>query len=369
MGCFSTCFRKSKRRKSRRPANPTPCSDQFLWRDECAEAVQPTNVEEQENAEILKNPIPDSIDELEEKVNISERKKVTFDLNVHFYEELPATDENHGNEEEKEEKEKIKLTMEKESNRPSDGSSSSSLISFPPNNYRYQNCRDSDDELDDEMVSDDDSDHDYMGDDEDEEGEDEANKDEDEDDESLFSCSMNSTNQKLATYAGGDEIKNFDSVLHPIENLTQWKLIKARANKLEPQNDNAKENKNSGQECEIPFNEEPVVKPNLKSDKANKTKSKNSVKEIAVDTSLSSWLAGAEAAATPSKSKASSVSVGNSPCSERTYSPKDFEDRPILGVLTVEDIRQFSATSTPRRSPSRSPDDMPIIGSVGSYWN
>ncbi|XP_037453121.1 uncharacterized protein LOC119323541 [Triticum dicoccoides] len=38
---------------------------------------------------------------------------------------------------------------------------------------------------------------------------------------------------------------------------------------------------------------------------------------------------------------------------------------PILGALTVEDIKISSANS----SPSPSPDDMPILGTVGAYWN
>ncbi|KAG2719280.1 hypothetical protein I3760_03G260700 [Carya illinoinensis] len=45
------------------------------------------------------------------------------------------------------------------------------------------------------------------------------------------------------------------------------------------------------------------------------------------------------------------------------------DDRPILGALTVEELKQFSAPSSPRRSPSQSPDEMPIIGTVGTYWS
>ncbi|KAL8159666.1 hypothetical protein V2J09_001203 [Rumex salicifolius] len=360
MGCFSTCFRKSKRRRSRKPTNPTPCSDQFRY--ECVEAVQPADFKEQENTETLIGPNPESIDdEQNEELSVSGRKKVAFDLNVHFYDKLPAKDENHGNEEEEEEEKTEEGEKEKESN-----GSSSSQIPFP-NNYRYQNCRDSDDdEFDDEMLSYDDSDHDYMGDDEDEESEIEVSNDSlVGSDESSPSSSMEPVNEKLASLNSGtpiqvkdtkitNEIKGFESVLHPVENLSQWKEIRGMA-KLEPQNDEAAKENN--------MHSEPVMKPNLTN---KKTKSKNSCEEMmAVDTSLSCWLN-----TTPSKSRANSVSVGNSPCSGgKSYSAKDYEDRPILGVLTVEEIRQFSATSTPRRSPTRSPDDMPIIGSVGSYWN
>ncbi|VVA91364.1 unnamed protein product [Arabis nemorensis] len=44
------------------------------------------------------------------------------------------------------------------------------------------------------------------------------------------------------------------------------------------------------------------------------------------------------------------------------------DDRPVLCALTLDEIKQFSATSTPRKSPSKSPDETPIIGTVGGYW-
>ena len=46
------------------------------------------------------------------------------------------------------------------------------------------------------------------------------------------------------------------------------------------------------------------------------------------------------------------------------------DDRPILGALTLKEIKKLSASSSPRRSPCsrRSPDEMPIIGTVGTYW-
>ncbi|AQL09505.1 hypothetical protein ZEAMMB73_Zm00001d048366 [Zea mays] len=86
------------------------------------------------------------------------------------------------------------------------------------------------------------------------------------------------------------------------------------------------------------------------------TPSTPSKQEASVDASLSTWLG---SSGTPESN------------SVRSYSPISREDRPILGDLTVEDIKISSASSTPRRSrsPSPSPDDMPILGTVGAYWN
>ncbi|KAF8046165.1 hypothetical protein N665_3978s0001, partial [Sinapis alba] len=44
------------------------------------------------------------------------------------------------------------------------------------------------------------------------------------------------------------------------------------------------------------------------------------------------------------------------------------DDRPVLCALTSEEIKQFSAASTPRKSPRKSHDETPIIGTVGGYW-
>ncbi|ONL93492.1 hypothetical protein ZEAMMB73_Zm00001d027589 [Zea mays] len=86
------------------------------------------------------------------------------------------------------------------------------------------------------------------------------------------------------------------------------------------------------------------------------TPSTPSKQEASVDASLSTWLG---SSATPESN------------SVRSYSPISRDERPILGALTVEDIKVSSANSTPRRSrsPSPSPDDMPILGTVGAYWN
>ncbi|GER29664.1 N-(5'-phosphoribosyl)anthranilate isomerase [Striga asiatica] len=160
--------------------------------------------------------------------------------------------------------------------------------------------------------------------------------------------------------------RSVNSVLNPVENTAQWKVVKSKGttNLLRPPPQ--KEN------CELPcvsLSSEPTFK--------NKTEQsrKNGNREVAaVDASLSNWLSSPEV--TPPKKKTSdfggffetSIS-GKTNLSEGRNSVRSFEDRPILGALTVEELRQISATNSPRKSPSRSPDEMPIIGSVGTYWN
>ncbi|KAH9602256.1 hypothetical protein KSS87_015417, partial [Heliosperma pusillum] len=289
------------------------------------------------------------------------------DLNVKFYENLTKEEEEEEviNEENKKIDEKqVTVFCECASD-----SSSSSLFSYPLN-HRYQNTRDSDDEFDDSLSSDADE-YDDEDEDEDEDGD---NDDENvvQSSESLFSLSVDSRKHKLSTVGGDKEVnspmqsecrfdrgKYVDSVLNPVENLTQWKDIKARSrvmSKDEPKENRNSENRNSAQDFSFPVKKEVL----------------QGKKEIAVDTSLSTWLVGSEKHGFQrSDSRNSSVSVGNSQSDRKkpVIVPNKFEDRPILGALTVEEIRQMSASSTPRKSPGRSPDDMPIIGSVGSYWS
>ncbi|CAO2833160.1 unnamed protein product [Amaranthus hypochondriacus] len=383
MGCFSTCFGKCKRsrRCHRRRAKTNPSLLYHLQTYESVEGFQvPDLIEEldekKETAD--ENQIEhthESIDEKREKSNSSERKKVTFDLNVKVYEDLRSDEEDEedtGNLEDNNDENKAQnkegKCVEATFGSPSD-SSSSSLFSFPPN-HRYQNCWDSDDEV---LSSDEsDIDDDYEDEDEDE-VESEVKNDQCQSSESLFSLSLNSRKQGFET--GGDKevnspmpIKNsnpndsnleesnrnsskyVDSVLNPVENLTQWKFIKARS-KLAAKENQAKENMISGQKFSFVQNEQ------------------SKEKEIGVDTSLSTWLVGSAGGTPKNHSRSSSVSVGNSPSDKKTLSPNKFEDRPILGALTVEELRQFSASNSPRKSPSKSPEDMPIIGSVGSYWS
>lgn len=162
------------------------------------------------------------------------------------------------------------------------------------------------------------------------------------------------------------------SVLNPVENLNQWKAVTSTKT---PQSLNhhhqEKENTNLEQEfLNIPFCEEPSFKSSIHNSKQKFSNLRPKLQEIELDTSLSSWLVGSEK--TPVSKESSPNSIGNSSSQSRKgNSCRSFDDRPILGALSVEEIKQLSAYSTtPRRSPRRSPDEeVAIIGTVGSYWS
>lgn len=315
----------------------------------------------------------------EEQVSLSTRKKVTFDSNVKTYEPVSLDEdtklqleksEAKGNEEET-------LVKPSQSKSSSDAGSETSTGSFPSSNSRYQNCRESDDE---------DEEADYgVSDLSDEESDmDEEFQDfEDDDDDIEYSRARTSADQRDAEErkslmeAGSfceSEVKPMvinpnardrsvyvHPVLNPVENLTQWKAVK---NKRTPTKIPQKENSNSIREYQIPFSSEPSFKERSQGvDSSKKMKP-----EIAVDASLSNWLGSSES--TPVKKSSSVALCAGTP--DRSASPGSVishDDRPILGALTVEEIKQFSASNSPRKSTSKSPDDMPIIGSVGTYWS
>ncbi|PIA45494.1 hypothetical protein AQUCO_01700786v1, partial [Aquilegia coerulea] len=164
-----------------------------------------------------------------------------------------------------------------------------------------------------------------------------------------------------------DRSEYLHSVLNPVENLTQWKAVKMRS---KPPLRQRKENTAIEHELQIPFSSEPSFRFSPFSSNSKKDHSGSPKEDVAVDTSLSNWLGSSET--TPS-TKTSNLSFdfesAEGSKSQRSGSPRSHEDRPILGALTVEELRQFSATSSPRKSPSRSPDEMPILGTVGSYWS
>ncbi|XP_059438001.1 uncharacterized protein LOC132170878 [Corylus avellana] len=311
MGCFPACFGTPKRQKHRKLANETTSTDQSL---EANEAFQPTALPNQEDIENPVNPSTES----------DARKKVCFDLNVKNYEE-PSTNEVAttllGNNEEKENEKQEETSKE---SKPFSGLIASSILSSPPK-HRCQNCADCDLDNDDDEVGD------------------VHSPVQEESSDSLFSLSIDSRKHVGATETGEKEVnspmpevktigsnpiersESVDLVLKPIENLTPWKTVQAK--KTTPLENQAKEN-------------------------------------IPADTSLSSWLV--ESEFTP-KSKNSSDSVGNLPA-EKENSRRNVEDRAILGALTVTELKQFSASASPKWSRSRSPDEKLVIGTVGSYW-
>lgn len=300
-------------------------------------------------------------------MSVSTRKKVTFDSNVKTYE--PVLQDEVGGLRESEEGGKVEALVKQSQTKSSSSEDSSvtSTGSYPPN-HRYQNCRDSDDEDEEEL-------DDYGA-------SDLSDEDEDDDDGELggdfeedgMACSKatidvdhvfaEEVESPILAFEGDVKSIGFNPnardrsvyvhpVLNPVENLSQWKVVKGkRTPTLRPQKEN-------------------FVSSNHDSETGT---SKKLNQEISVDASLSNWLVSPETTTTPVNkagwgSAASYTGTPDRSTSQGSNSMISHEDRPILGALTLEEIKQFSATSSPRKSPSRSPDDMPIIGSVGTYWN
>ncbi|PON44348.1 eisosome protein [Parasponia andersonii] len=380
MGCFLACFGNSKKdRKRRRQRNQVQPRDQY--RNASFKAVQSVVSSVQEESERPISLVSEVRDKPEEQPSLSTRKKVTFDSNVKTYEhvsthedseKLPESEDATKTKEDKEDLANLMLSK----SFSEDSSITSSLGSYPPN-HRYQNCRDSDDE--DEELDFGDSDLD----DEDDEYEDEDDGEIDYEDEIVDLKRRNSEEVNSPMPVSGlleseiqpiglnrnarDRSGYVHSVLNPVENLSQWKAIKAKGTpKMKPQ----KENFILEQEPWISFSSEPAFKELSLSFKSKKDQPTRPKQEVAVDASLSNWLATPE---TKPVNKTSSFAFSTfSPdrsTSQGSNSVRSQEDRPILGALTVEELRQYSASNSPRKSPSRSPDEMPIIGTVGTYWS
>ncbi|XP_023546640.1 uncharacterized protein LOC111805694 [Cucurbita pepo subsp. pepo] len=200
--------------------------------------------------------------------------------------------------------------------------------------------------------------------------------------DSLFSLSMGSTRYFLASEAGENEVyspvpsrcsnirpdnasldENVDFVRNPIENDTR-SLNAAKVMAQPPVDHPEKENTNHlDKDSDVLISPEPTFcsMRKLKEDGSNR---KHVEGKITVNTSLSNWLVESE---TTPKSVGNSSSIGNSPM--WSSSARSYEDRPILGALTLEELRQFSAFSTQAQYRSRSPEEIPIIGTVGRYWS
>ncbi|CAA7015371.1 unnamed protein product [Microthlaspi erraticum] len=147
-------------------------------------------------------------------------------------------------------------------------------------------------------------------------------------------------------------------VLSPVENLTQWKSAKSKGQRIQKQSEKENSNLISDQQDKrdsASLSAETQIEPE---------KPRN--EGLAVDASLSTWLSTSETG-----SECNSVSVTPEKTKSSCYSKRailSHDDRPVLCALTMEEVKRYSATSTPRKSPSKSPDETPIIGTVGGYW-
>ncbi|KAL2900261.1 Protein JASON [Bienertia sinuspersici] len=319
----------------------------------------------------------------QEQVRSGTRRKVTFDSNVKEYEHTSFHEAQDIVQEESERggEKGVDESSNKQTSSSSlseGGSTLSSLGSFPLN-HRYQKCRESDEELDCE-VSD-------VDEDEDEDDEDEVFDDEYSDDEyhlrqvdefpSMSCSSVESRTKSSATSLvddghndqvldHGSSVKEtrtpvmfrcgardragyVHSVLNPVENTAQWKSVKVKGT---PPAKQQKENfvTDLGFQQPSSYLDEP----------------KNN-HQLAVNASLSTWLISSQKTPPTKEPISSAASVSVSVSSHGSNSVRSHEERPILGALTVEEeLQQFSASSSLRRSPSRSPDERPL---VGVQWN
>ncbi|KAK3142102.1 hypothetical protein QOZ80_4BG0342220 [Eleusine coracana subsp. coracana] len=284
----------------------------------------------------------------------SGKKKVSFNMNVTTYENAAAPDQEEGYAED-------------------EGEYHAQKVIVLPENHRYRNCCESDDDVGDEYAedaafsedSDDEDDYvdckiDLL---DEEEMSSEENKQESH--ESLFSLAMSNDQhnddevispapkssdtslEKESPLIKGNNLhcrsKYVRPVLNPVQNLSEWKEVKS----LKTQQALSKR-----------FDKENVsIMPDVDASQAKVGACNSSKKEVSVDASLSTWLASSDNS-TVDKVRS------KSPCSISSVSQDERS-----GVLAIDDLKKSSATLSPQRSPSHNREGAPILGTVGSYWS
>ncbi|KAL9410976.1 hypothetical protein AB3S75_044701 [Citrus x aurantiifolia] len=339
MGCFLGCFGFSGKRRRRKPANKVLPGDHRLGSYEPLDSsVSQLSCSDKKIKEIL---------------SIKIGKKVSFNLNVQTYEPLKDDETayrlSESDEDEMREKNGERFANGSLSTTVSEEKSTGSKMGPFPSNHRYQNCRDSYDDEEDEgdmayigsdLDEDDDADDEFEYDYDDENDIDDQRISQSEflkqpKNQSVESPERNITNnhmhKQLPASTDGDPKRNardrsqyVNSVLNPVENLTQWKAVKART-AAAPQL-LRKENNALPQEAEVPsylktssnlypFNLAP-----------NHNQSKPLLHEIPVDASLSNWLAS-------SNCNESKTSIINN---SRSCSRQSREAIPIIAITNLK---------------------------------
>ncbi|XP_022885071.1 uncharacterized protein LOC111401528 [Olea europaea var. sylvestris] len=290
MGCFLACFGFKKKRKRRKPGNKNLSGEEghgkYMPLDSDVTVKLDTKPEPITSDSKLKENQKD-----EPKLKI--KKKVSFNLNVKAYEPIQNYDA-------------YLSEGEEETNLPvlrCDEDSLESSIRSYPQNYRYQKCIEGYDDEDDEIKL---EESDFYYDDiydSCEELEDDYSNNESDDLSKIqedSSWQLNSADMK-SNYGVTNfpmpfhDVSNKDfqrlesnchtrdrSVLNPVENLTQWKAIKAQARS---QFKRQKENIMVEKEQEIPSTTDPSYFP-----KAETNFATISQLTVPVDASLSNWL-------------------------------------------------------------------------------
>ncbi|XP_028769606.1 protein bfr2-like isoform X2 [Neltuma alba] len=278
MGCFLACFGLSKKRKRRKTLYKVlaaPGHQHYVALDSSVTV----NLATPDNS-----IIPYS--NFREQARPKSKKKVSFNLNVQIYEPKPTAYQILESDEE-EENNKDNEKMEKSSSSSSILGENSAALNYP-SNHRYHNCLDSyneEDEIEDEapdIDAHDDEDDEF----DDEDGWDYSISDDGEDQDRSEVCNKNPVENQCSELINSsleeDKVKNhMHSVLRPVENITQWKAIKAQ---VASSKHRRKENIPLEQKTGMTLLSEPgfnLLESNV---------SKHLVTEIAVDASLSTWL-------------------------------------------------------------------------------
>ncbi|XP_059632313.1 uncharacterized protein LOC132274959 [Cornus florida] len=299
MGCFLACFGYSKKRKKPRK----PSSKILSGGDQRHGSYLPLDS--------VVATKPEFNNKGKEGSSLRIRKKVSFNLNVKSYEPIPNDETSYFWDEEEEcEKNGGETATESAPLFLSKRDSMGSKMGSYPLNYRYVNCRDSYEEEDNIELEEDDLDEDE------DEDEGSGGSDYGDDRETIqeFStqfCSLSMESQKMvtSTQLADDKAASLDqglkkvernriardrsqyvhSVLNPVENLSQWKAVKARTTL--PLKHQSKENLTLEQQQQLPTILKPIVNSSSPFNyKPDFSQSKPLVQGIAVDASLSNWL-------------------------------------------------------------------------------
>ncbi|XP_073300672.1 uncharacterized protein [Primulina huaijiensis] len=310
MGCFLGCFGDAKDRSSRR---------QRIHRADHQVKQKRVGSFQQQSVflagqSITEPPPPSLVSELqnrpegeEQQLSPSPRKRVTFNSNITTYEHYSLCESTdslpEGNPNVQEEKER----NPKSSSQPlfeDENPVKSCFVSYPPN-HRYHDARDSDDEAEEYTDSDlDDSEDDY---------EDDIDCTSDGREmmwpgstliQSLESRTENQSAgvikktqllEEDGTLGSQSQARNrsdyINSVLNPVENVTQWKAAKSKGTRL------LKSQKENNQT---------LFALSVRCDQF-----KNSNQEIAVDASLSNWLVSSESTLPKKKNSSSDIEYVN----------------------------------------------------------
>ncbi|KAL1206165.1 hypothetical protein V5N11_020389 [Cardamine amara subsp. amara] len=248
MGCFMGCFGLSSNKKRRNSTRKILPRDQRICSYEPLLSSDPSDFSTivDDNPEKISNSNLrcEVVEEEKKKGTKKTRKRVRFNLNVQTYEPIQPTRYENGYSDDEEgngERSNGSLVNDK---KPEDLSCRSAY----PSNYRYHNCVDSFEDEDEMGYGESDlEDEDYYTDDENNYEDDADDEDEEEEEE--------------------EKDQDVTPLLNPVENLAQWKAVKARPVKLKR-----------------------VMKENVEAGDMD-DQAKPLLKEIIVNTSLSNWLA------------------------------------------------------------------------------